>query len=203
MGVDLGPSQDAAASPDDLAHAVAEVVSHCEPADHMANAVIATHTRQVGIPHFVVSVVWPAATAGPDPATLIRGLVAEIGNALPATSGIVITWPGGPDPATAGDRSAVVGAWTAVTRAAAGDSGRIAVFPGEQRLRGVMSVAEVVAASGIDRVADVSGSVLDDSVLIDTMGFVRPRWRAHRMVLQIQRGPDGLAIPFEREHMLR
>jgi hypothetical protein len=88
----------------------------------------------------------------------------------------------------------------AAESAAAGEAGRAVVFPGVERLVGVLTVAEVVALSAIDRVEELGGGRPDPTALLDTGGFVRPQWRAGELVLTTVPAAGGLLVPFETRH---
>jgi hypothetical protein len=75
--------------------------------------------------------------------------------------------------------------------------GRAVLFPGVGRLVGVLSVAEVVALSAIERVEVLGGGTAEDTATLDTTGFVRPQWRDGELVLTAVPAAGGLLVPFE------
>jgi hypothetical protein len=79
-------------------------------------------------------------------------------------------------------------------------SGRAALFPGQQRLIGVLTVGELLATSAIDRVVVLAGHPPDPATLIDTRGFVRPLWQDGRLTLHTTHAANELLTPFEVEH---
>ena len=81
--------------------------------------------------------------------------------------------------------------------ACAGGSGRAVVFPGVARLTGVLTVAEVLTLSAIDRVEVLGGETTDPSTPVDTGDFVRPQWRAGELVLSTTPAVGGRLVPFE------
>jgi hypothetical protein len=81
--------------------------------------------------------------------------------------------------------------------AAAGGSGRAVVFPGVAQLTGVLTVAEVLALSAIDRIEVLGGETPDPSTPVDTGDFVRPQWRAGELVLSTTPAVGGRLVPFE------
>jgi hypothetical protein len=81
--------------------------------------------------------------------------------------------------------------------ATAGGSGRAVLFPGVAKLTGVLTVAEVLALSAIDRVEVLGGGTPDPSTPIDTGDFVRPQWQDGRLVLTTAPAAGGRLVPFE------
>ena len=76
--------------------------------------------------------------------------------------------------------------------------GRAFRFPGWEELTGVLTVAELVARSGIDEVAVVGGAPPAPDARVDTQGFVRPLYRGGRLVLHLRRAVGGGYVPFEQ-----
>jgi hypothetical protein len=81
--------------------------------------------------------------------------------------------------------------------AATGGSGRAVLFPGVAKLIGVLTVAEVLGLSAIDRIEVLGGGTPDPSTPIDTGDFVRPQWRAGELVLSTTPAVGGRLVPFE------
>ncbi|GIF55289.1 hypothetical protein [Asanoa iriomotensis] len=81
---------------------------------------------------------------------------------------------------------------------AAGTAGRAVVFPGQDRMTGVMSVADLLAAGAIDRIR-VLGSAAPPapSTEVDTLGYLRPQWMDGRLTLLTQPANSGRLAPFE------
>jgi hypothetical protein len=156
----------------------------------------ATHTVQVGDPRFAVTVFWQDVSPPAD------ALWAAVTAALP-DAGLVMTAPDAEDARTSGPELAVLGAWVAVTRIARGASGRVVVWPGAAALDGPLTVGQALAQGHIAAVEVVGGAPAGPDEIVDPLGFVRPRWRPAGCVLQVQRGPDGLLVPFERETLTR
>jgi hypothetical protein len=75
--------------------------------------------------------------------------------------------------------------------------GRAVLFPGADRLTGVLPVASVLAWSAIDRVEILGGGPADPETLLDTGDFVRPQWRDGELVLIVMPAAGGRLIPFE------
>ena len=88
----------------------------------------------------------------------------------------------------------------AAALAATGGSGRAVIFPGVQRLVGVLTVGEVLALSAIDRIEVLGGEPPDESTPLDTGDFVRPQWRDGELVLTVTPAAGGRLVPFESQH---
>jgi hypothetical protein len=75
---------------------------------------------------------------------------------------------------------------------------RAVVFPGAGDLVGVLTVAEVVARSAIERVIMLGGGAQATATQeLDTHGFVRPQWIDGALTLVVQPGSGGRLVPFE------
>jgi hypothetical protein len=75
---------------------------------------------------------------------------------------------------------------------------RAVVFPGSDNLVGVLTVAEVVERSAIDRVILLGGGIEAAPALeVDTRGFVRPQWIGGVLTLVVQPSSGGRLTPFE------
>ena len=88
----------------------------------------------------------------------------------------------------------------AAALAAAATTGRAVLFPGAERLTGVLPVGEVLALSAIDRIEVLGGGVAEPDTLLDTGGFVRPEWRSRELVLVAAPAAGGRLVPFECRH---
>jgi hypothetical protein len=75
--------------------------------------------------------------------------------------------------------------------------GRAVIFPGVDKLTGVLPVASVPALSAIDRVEVLGGGPVDPATLLDTGDFVRPQWRDDELVLTVMPAAGGRLVPFE------
>jgi len=166
-------------------------------AGDLAGIHTATHTVQVGDPRFVVTAFWPPGAHPAGDAVWTAVLAAVPG------AGIVLTAPQEQDARTSGPDLAVLGAWVAATRIARGLSGRVVTWPGAAELTGRMPLAEALERGGLDGVEVIGGDPAGPDETFDPLGFVRPRWRADGCVLQVQRGDDGVLVPFEPEHLPR
>ena len=105
-----------------------------------------------------------------------------------------------PETGADGSEDAAAPACTALAQAGAGTSGRVVRFPGQATVRGQVSVADLVATTGIDRVRGLYGPVADtDVVETGPRGFLRPRWEDGELVLLVEPVAGGLLQPFEIE----
>ncbi|GAA3437468.1 hypothetical protein BJ998_001541 [Kutzneria kofuensis] len=76
--------------------------------------------------------------------------------------------------------------------------GRAFRFPGQDALRGSLTVREIVASSAIDRVVGVGCTATDDTV-VDTRDYVRPVYADGLLTLHVTPAVDGSAVPLEVE----
>ena len=76
-------------------------------------------------------------------------------------------------------------------------AGRAVVFPGVERLVGTLAVADVLALSAIDEVTVLGGGVAEPESLLETGEFVRPQYRAGRLILTTMPAVGGRLVPFE------
>jgi len=106
---------------------------------------------------------------------------------------VAISLVGGPVPLPATEDSLQ----SAADTAAAGGLGRAVVFPGVEHLIGTLSVAEVLASSAIDEVVVLGGESPAPEMLVATGDFVRPQYRAGRLILTTMPAVDGRLVPFE------
>lgn len=84
----------------------------------------------------------------------------------------------------------------AVTLTAA-EGGRAVIFPGSAELAGVLTVAEVLARSAIDRIEVLGGVPAEPEAQLDTGDFVRPQWRGGELVLTVMPAVGNRLVPFE------
>jgi hypothetical protein len=78
------------------------------------------------------------------------------------------------------------------------ETGRCARFPGQALLDGVHPVSVLVGATAIDEVIGIGAAVTPDT-RVATGGFVRPEFRAGRLVLLVEPAAGGLFQPAEVE----
>ncbi|MGS2617610.1 hypothetical protein ACVCAH_24260 [Micromonospora sp. LZ34] len=91
----------------------------------------------------------------------------------------------------------------AAARRAAGEhaarrSGRAVHYPGSDRMVGTLTVADLLAASAIERVVVLGGGAPPGpETPLHTRDFVRPQWRAGELVLVATPRSAGGVAPFE------
>ena len=76
-------------------------------------------------------------------------------------------------------------------------SGRAVIYPGVERLVGVLTVAEVLVVSAIERVQVLGGSAADPQTPVETDDFVRPQWVDGVLTLVATPAAGGRIAPFE------
>ncbi|MEU3791029.1 hypothetical protein AB0F07_14665 [Streptomyces fructofermentans] len=77
-------------------------------------------------------------------------------------------------------------------------AGRAVLFPGAGALTGTMTVAGLLSASAIDRVAVLgSHGEPDPAQDVVTRGHVRPQWQDGELVLTLMPAAGGVLVPFE------
>jgi hypothetical protein len=89
------------------------------------------------------------------------------------------------------------GARAAVEQARRGEGGRAVRFPGQDRLAAPLHVNEVPLVSSVHALLPAAGVLAPDAVL-DPGGYLRPRFVAGRLVLDVRPGPGGTVVPVER-----
>lgn len=80
---------------------------------------------------------------------------------------------------------------------ATGRAGRAAVYPGQERLTGLMSVTDIVATSAIERVVTLGAPTPEPDTVVDTRDFVRPQWIYGQLTLVTTSAAAGRIAPFE------
>lgn len=94
------------------------------------------------------------------------------------------------------------GATTAVLVAAqeavSGSRGRVVSFPGQATVTGTVPVARLVASTAVDAAVGLAGTPVLDADVVDTGGWLRPRWNGGRLELLVERAAGGLLRPFEQ-----
>jgi hypothetical protein len=99
-------------------------------------------------------------------------------NSLAKQAGITLLGLGGTN-------DGIIGALAACGLRASGQDGRFISLPGIRELPQRVTVAEVLRLTPIDEVVDETGSSVDGAVEFQTLGWVRPDWRGHRIVLAL------------------
>jgi hypothetical protein len=79
------------------------------------------------------------------------------------------------------------------------DGGRAVRFPGQELLRGRLTVAEVLATGAVQYVHPV-GTAVSAETVVETWDFVRPIFRDGALVLDVTPAAGGTVIPMELEH---
>lgn len=106
--------------------------------------------------------------------------------------------PAGSPPIGTGEDSLRAAADTAAAAHRARRSGRAVLFPGVHRLVGVLTVAEVLQLSAIERVRVLgSAEPPDPSTPVDTRDHVRPQWSDGVLTLVATPSAGGRIAPFE------
>jgi hypothetical protein len=77
------------------------------------------------------------------------------------------------------------------------EGGRAVIFPGCAELTGVLTVAEVLSRSAIDRIEILGGVAAEPGAQLDTGNFVRPQWRGDQLVLTVMPAVGNRLVPFE------
>jgi tRNA(Ile2) C34 agmatinyltransferase TiaS len=90
-----------------------------------------------------------------------------------------------------------IGALAAVALRSSGEDGRFIGLRGIRGLEGVMTVAEIVANSEVERVESLDGSALPPETRIHTQDWVRPALRGGAPVMRVQQR-DGRWIPEDK-----
>jgi hypothetical protein len=150
--------------------------------------VLCTHQVRTGEAHHAASMEFAAGTA-PAATTSLLDALQKLGL---ATAGPAEGTVDGPEEYRAG---AVAARAALLARA----NGRAVRFPGQELLRGRLTVAEALAAGGVDRIEPLGTDISADT-LVDTRDFVRPVFRAGALVLEVTPAAGGVVIPLELEH---
>jgi hypothetical protein len=77
------------------------------------------------------------------------------------------------------------------------EGARAVVFPGSDRLTGVVTVQDVLGKTAIERVTLLGGGDPPPGQELDTRDFVRPQWTEGRLTLVVQPASEGRLVPFE------
>ncbi|MGW0931012.1 hypothetical protein [Streptomyces sp. NPDC002644] len=152
-----------------LVHDLDEALAGLFPGE---DHIVSTHTVREPVGRFVAVVSW---SDGPEPGEVAARLRAALSDAVVDDSG------------------------SAVEEARHRTAGRLARYPGRSLVERRTTPAEAVAASCLDAVEGLAGTVVTPDTGLDLTGFARPVWRDGRCVLLVQQGADAL-IPFEVRH---
>lgn len=146
---------------------------------------LCTHPVRTGQAHHAASVELPA-TAGPTALTALADRLMELGAAV-----------AGPDEGPArGAQEHRTGALQARRALLTRQAGRAVQFPGQDALRGRLTIAQVLATGAVDRV-DPLGTEVDPDTVVDTRDFVRPVFHDGVLVLEVTPAAGGTVIPLE------
>ncbi|MGP8300943.1 hypothetical protein ACTPOK_24075 [Streptomyces inhibens] len=146
---------------------------------------LCTHQIRTGQAHLAASVELPAAT-GPAALTALAARLVERGAAV-----------AGPDEGPArGAQEYRPGALEARRALLTRQAGRAVRFPGQDSLRGRLTIARALATGAVDRV-DPLGTEVDPDTVVDTRDFVRPVFRDGVLVLEVTPAAGGTVIPLE------
>ncbi|WDV49455.1 hypothetical protein PV963_03165 [Streptomyces coeruleorubidus] len=90
----------------------------------------------------------------------------------------------------------------AATEHARRQGGRAVVYPGADRLTGIVTVTDVLGLTAIDRITVVGqpstdGQGPDPATPVLTRDHVRPEWRDGQLTLALVPAPGGALAPFE------
>jgi len=78
-----------------------------------------------------------------------------------------------------------------------GQGGRAFAYPGRDACVGVLSVAELLSRSAIERVTVMGGAPASPDTLVETRDHVRPLWMAGKLTLVTLPHSGGRIAPFE------
>ena len=92
-----------------------------------------------------------------------------------------------------GDGGGVIGALASVGLRAAGNDGRVVDLKGIKEIKGMVTVAEVLAQTDIVRVQDMQGNTLGQGEVVDSRDWLRPSLVDGEPVLVVRAGtgPEG------------
>jgi hypothetical protein len=188
-----------------LAEAEHSLLGLGEAVDLPADVLVCTHEVRDGTPHYAFSVT--SARWATDEAT--DGLLTQVGDYFGDWPAVfedgsqqsqrpLLIRPAAPSSGSgsgSGSRSVPFGAGQALDETRRDetrrdetrrrDAGRAVRFGGCLRLTGSLPIAEVLAASAIDRIALLGGGTVAPDWQLSTRGFVRPRWQRGELVLAV------------------
>ncbi|MFF0622131.1 hypothetical protein [Streptomyces sp. NPDC004296] len=146
---------------------------------------LCTHPIRTGQAHHAASIELPATT-GPTALAALAARLMEPGAAV-----------AGPDDGPArGAQEYHPGALQARQALLTRQSGRAVRFPGQESLRGRLTIARALATGAVDRV-DALGAEVDPDTVVDTRDFVRPVFHDGVLVLEVTPAAGGTVIPLE------
>jgi hypothetical protein len=99
-----------------------------------------------------------------------------------------------------GTGDGIIGALAAVGLRAGGNDGRLVDLRGIHDIKGTITVSYLKERTDIDRVENITGEILNNSELIDSLDRIRPNLRGGKAVLRVERDTStGHWIPVERK----
>lgn len=141
------------------------------------------------------------AVAGLPAGTLVGSSLVPASSGSPQHLGLVVLTPSPlPEEVVAAVAAAAGADGSGAQVAAQATSGavdRVAVFPGRERLVGVLAAADLLAASAVEALVGLGGLAVPADAVVDTRGHVRPRLADGRLVLDVQPSRGGRWVPFE------
>ena len=173
---------------DETLSAVERLPTDVVPELLAAASVVCTHLVTEPFGHYAASLEVPSGLAADEAAALVERC-ARSGVAV-SVDGAELVFGGAPD--------LVSGALLAAASHHDRSGGRAIRYPGQERLRGVLSVADVVASTAVERVEALGATAWPES-RVETRDFVRPFFRDGELVLFATARADGSLQPFEAE----
>ncbi|MEJ5869040.1 hypothetical protein WDV85_14955 [Pseudokineococcus sp. 5B2Z-1] len=141
------------------------------------------------------------AVPGLPAGTLVGSSLVPASSGSPQHLGLVILATSPLPEEVAATVAAAAGAGGAGThvaeRATSGVVDRVAVFPGRERLVGVVAARDLLAMSAVEALVGLGGLAVPADAVVDTRGHVRPRLADGRLVLDVQPSRGGRWVPFE------
>ncbi len=126
-----------------------------------------------------------------DVATLLRAVREALVAHGAAAAGVAVWSADTGAIHTSGDLADVAGAVNALVARRDQTGGRAILFPGQDDLRGVLPIRDMLARSAITAV-DSLGIPVDPDTLVVTRDFVRPVYRDGRLVLALRPRADAM-----------
>ncbi|WP_213454031.1 hypothetical protein [Rhizomonospora bruguierae] len=147
------------------------------------------HATPAAAEHWVYDLVSPAGRGGVVACThLVRAPHPHVAVSIEGLAGA---------PAEAGDPALAEAAELAAAAHTARTGGRAVLYPGVELLVGTLTVADLLAASAIERVTVIGGPPAAPDSPVRTRDFVRPQWMDGRLTLVTTPVAGGGIAPFE------
>ncbi len=126
-----------------------------------------------------------------DVVTLLRATREALASLGVASAGIAVWSADTGAIRTAGGLADVAGAIAALTARRDQAGGRAILFPGQEHLRGVLSIRDVLERSAVAAIDSLGIAVTPDTLVV-TRDFVRPVYREGRLVLALRPRADAM-----------